>query len=366
MTDRIHSGGQREGEVIKMEQKPEEGSTKNLLISGNDEPKRPPPICPQCGTWNPPGAEFCKKDGVKLPERGRHAKVSHSSQPHPQPAKNAISTARPGSRADGIITPRVYEPPGGTENLTDPMDIEKDRAKDGKEYTAQGKAANSQVPKSRRFLIAVCILLVAVAGGGFYWYLFVRERAAMQHNLERRTYFDNEIATTAPPPGPSQQMTPSATQPVSPPDVSLGPETGNTMGPGKAIDREMKSEGAPAVSRKARRSRERRTGEGVRDEAVKKRAFTAAPAYSRPKNTGNDIQARPKEQAPDRAKIERDINRLLRDSGVGGITAEVSESMTATLKGKVLRNEDRRKALSVAKGFNEVKSVKDVIFVIGP
>jgi osmotically-inducible protein OsmY len=40
--------------------------------------------------------------------------------------------------------------------------------------------------------------------------------------------------------------------------------------------------------------------------------------------------------------------------------------MTATLKGTVHSNKDRSKALSVARGFEGVKSVKDIIFVIEP
>jgi hypothetical protein len=349
-----------------MEQGPEKDSTKNLLFSGNETPRRQPRICPKCGTWNPPDAEFCGKDGVKLPEQGRHARAPHFSQSWSRPAKSVISTARPGTTAHGITTPRVYDTPGGTEDRTDRMEMAKDPERDAKDCTAQGKPVYSQTPKDHLFLITVCILLIAVAGSGFCWRLFIEERAAMQQNLERRANFDKKIDTPASPPDRPQQTGQSVPQPAGPPDVSLAPETRNTVGPEKTIDREMKSESAPAVSRKAIRSRERKASEAVRDEAIKKRSFTAAPTHSQPKNTHDGIRARPKEQPPDRARIEKDINRLLLDSGAGSITAEVSENMTATLKGTVRRNEDRHKALSVAKGFKEVGSVKDVIFVIGP
>ena len=43
---------------------------KDLLFSDDTTIRKLPPICPQCGTWNPPEAKFCKKDGFKLPERG--------------------------------------------------------------------------------------------------------------------------------------------------------------------------------------------------------------------------------------------------------------------------------------------------------
>ncbi len=351
----------------------EKDSIRNLLFSDGGTARRQPRICPQCGTWNPPDAEFCGKDGMKLPEQGRRVRTPLSSQPHSPPSKGVTCTAGPETTSHGIATPRAIDTQLSMKDRTDRMDrtdpteTARGPSKDADDYTApQGKAIYPQTPKDHLLLITVCILLIAVASGGFYWYLFVKERAAMQQNLEMRATLDREIDAPPSPPDRLQQTAPSASQRAGPPDVSPTAETQDTMGPGKAIDSGMKSERAPAVLRKASRGGERKASEAVRDEAIKKRAFAAAPAHGQPKDASDDLRVRPKEEPPDRAKIERDINRLLRDSGVDGITAEVDENMVATFKGTVRRGEDRRKALSAAKGFKDVKVVKDVIFVIRP
>jgi osmotically-inducible protein OsmY len=66
----------------------------------------------------------------------------------------------------------------------------------------------------------------------------------------------------------------------------------------------------------------------------------------------------------DPAKIEGDINRALRNAGMDGITAEVSDNFSVILKGSIGNEEDKNRAIQIAKSFNGIRNVRDRIFVV--
>jgi len=64
------------------------------------------------------------------------------------------------------------------------------------------------------------------------------------------------------------------------------------------------------------------------------------------------------------AKIEGDINRALRNEGLGGVTAAVSDDLEVILKGSVLNSKQKRRAFEITSRFKVVRRIKDWIFVV--
>lgn len=84
-----------------------------------------------------------------------------------------------------------------------------------------------------------------------------------------------------------------------------------------------------------------------------------------PASTISDQPATPPKPARDPAKLEGDINRALRNDGIDGITAQVGDDFTVTLKGSTTSDVDKDLAFGIAQRFKGVKAVKDKIFVVG-
>lgn len=72
---------------------------------------------------------------------------------------------------------------------------------------------------------------------------------------------------------------------------------------------------------------------------------------------------RPQPSAIDPAKLEGDINRALRSQNVNGVSAQVGDDLSVTLKGSGSASEKSR-AIQVVRQFREVRAVKDKIFVV--
>ncbi|MDO8891210.1 MAG: BON domain-containing protein [Sulfurimicrobium sp.] len=68
--------------------------------------------------------------------------------------------------------------------------------------------------------------------------------------------------------------------------------------------------------------------------------------------------------AIDPGKLEGDINRALRNSGAGGVTAQVGDDLSITLKGSAGSPAEKERAMQIARQFKGVRAVKDKIFVV--
>ncbi len=66
----------------------------------------------------------------------------------------------------------------------------------------------------------------------------------------------------------------------------------------------------------------------------------------------------------DPAKLEGQINRALREGGIGGVTAQIGDDFSATLKGAARSTGEKEKAFQIARQFQAVRDVKDQIFVV--
>jgi osmotically-inducible protein OsmY/ribosomal protein L40E len=71
----------------------------------------------------------------------------------------------------------------------------------------------------------------------------------------------------------------------------------------------------------------------------------------------------PSKPSIDIARIERDLNRTLRNRGLGDVYAEVNRDLTVTLKGTVNDPRDKMLASNITESFKEIKSVKNEIKV---
>ena len=68
--------------------------------------------------------------------------------------------------------------------------------------------------------------------------------------------------------------------------------------------------------------------------------------------------------APDPAKLEGEINRALRSRGVGGVSAQVGDDFSITLKGSTTSAAQKDQAFQIARQFKGVGAVKDRVFVV--
>lgn len=98
------------------------------------------------------------------------------------------------------------------------------------------------------------------------------------------------------------------------------------------------------------------TGSPARSTASKPPAITAAATQT----------AAPPAPPPrmDPAKLEGDINRALRSGGLGGVTAQVGDDFSITLKGSATSGNDKNRAFQIARQFRGLTAVKDKIFVV--
>ena len=65
----------------------------------------------------------------------------------------------------------------------------------------------------------------------------------------------------------------------------------------------------------------------------------------------------------DPAKLEGELNRALRSGGVGGVTAQVGDDLSLTLKGSGSAAQ-KETAMRIARNFKDVKRVRDQVFVV--
>ena len=68
--------------------------------------------------------------------------------------------------------------------------------------------------------------------------------------------------------------------------------------------------------------------------------------------------------ARDPAKLEGEINRALRSRGVGGVSAQVGDDFSITLKGSTTSAAQKDQAFQIARQFKGVGAVKDRVFVV--
>jgi osmotically-inducible protein OsmY len=91
----------------------------------------------------------------------------------------------------------------------------------------------------------------------------------------------------------------------------------------------------------------------------------AAPAMPPPPVAKREeAPPQPATARPDPAKLEGEINRALRSGGAGGVTAEVGNDFSVTLKGSATSAAQKERAFQIARQFRNVANLKDRVFVV--
>lgn len=134
------------------------------------------------------------------------------------------------------------------------------------------------------------------------------------------------------------------------------------------LNRQLRNSGLSGVSVKvnADRSAVLRGKVSTAIERVNAQVLVSnSPELSGVRNTIQVIAEPPKTAATiDPAKLEGEINRALRNGGVGSVTAQVADDLSVTLKGSVTSAEQKDRAFQVARRFQARGMPKDRIFVV--
>lgn len=93
-------------------------------------------------------------------------------------------------------------------------------------------------------------------------------------------------------------------------------------------------------------------------------AATVRVAPPAPPQAAASVQAPARTAARDPAKLEGEINRALRSRGVGGVSAQVGDDFSITLKGSTTSAAQKDQAFQIARRFKGVGAVKDRVFVV--
>jgi len=385
----------------------------------NPHPAPPPAhlvICPKCGTANPAGAKFCKKDGVALAgaadnmdlareatektniarDEGLPSPPILATEPPPDQVRQAathIPGAQPASSrsnvviATGVLVALLAAGGGGYWYLAGRNAPTKEVAEAPPTSPASpAPAASTQAMATRQMVDAGVKMILADAGfsktiqpttdGDLAVTLHgsvasEEQRAkvlalaktatgvtAVRDQLEvaQSATAPNEVASGRP------DLAPPST-PAVPPVPSF-----DATGVQQDLNRQLRNSGLSGVSVKVNADRSAVLRGKVSTAKEKEDAqvlVSNSPELSGVRNTIQVI-TEPLQTAAtsDPAKLEGEINRALRNGGVGSVTAQVADDLSVTLKGSVTSAEQKDRAFQVARRFQAKGMPKDRIFVV--
>jgi len=362
-------------------------------------------ICPKCGTPNPLTAKFCKKDGTPLKEEVRPLE-SKEKEVKPEVI---IETKPPEIIAEKEVekpTEKVLEieeqkvkPPVKEE--VKPLTKAEKEIKSEKVVQPQIKEAAPPItavkkepagrPSKTWVWLTIIGVIIIIAGVGSYFY-FSGQPSKKTSEVAIAPEVSKPPEPTKPPEEvvkpsdvtPPPEVRPEVEKPMRPPEPrkEIVPPPMPQAGPAKPpidiikLEREVNTSlrnkglndiyaevdtGLTATLMGTAGSREERD-----------RALGITRSHKEIKEVRDNIRVRevvpPPTPAPppkvDPAKLEGDINRALRNAGLKGINAEVSDDLQVTLKGSVGSAQEKNRAFEIAKTFKNVKRIRDVIFVV--
>jgi len=103
----------------------------------------------------------------------------------------------------------------------------------------------------------------------------------------------------------------------------------------------------------------------VNNEGERTKAVDLAKGHSELKGVINNIRIKQVRTDNRAARIENELNSTLRKRGLNTIYAKVTQDLIAILKGSASSLQDKELALSIARSYRELRSVKDEI-ILGP
>ncbi|MBU2537807.1 MAG: BON domain-containing protein [Proteobacteria bacterium] len=321
-------------------------------VSVESPASTPTKICPQCGAENFATAKFCKRDGYSFDAKPQAAQATQSV---------------PANSPPPVPPPPPSKEPQSSVNSTPPLQTIK---------------SSSKVPII--IGIVVVLLLVAGAGGYFYW---AKKNSGESTNAatEAETTSKPQAKITAPPPAIKSQEQPVVAAP------SPVPSAYDSAQVERGLNQELSAAGLAAVVASVD-DRLRTDLKGtVVSKVEKEKAVGIARGYSGvtgvdatavkivPPKVRSEVpvvtpfstrQPQPVVVPPaalqkrDPAKMEGEIGRNLRVSGINGITAQVSDDFAVTLKGSVRSVAEKDRAFDIARQFGAVGRIKDKVFIV--
>ena len=352
--------------------------------------------CPQCGAENPIGAKFCIKDGYRF--KGIETPASQFA------AKTDINDSPPQSviAVEPVVTvssPERMVPPkpeavrltADVQSETTPPKIPESGEKTLADSSCTAEPISAKTTRregkasSKGLVIGLvgAIAVAAAGAGGYVYWSGNRAERKQPDTVENAPH--PATLLPGPPPATKPSIAESATssspsQPVAPSGVEIAPKVDvariqdeldeRLQRAGFAdIDGSVDTEGSVnvngIVSSKKQKEEVVRLAlsipgvERVNDAELQVAA--PAKAVSAPPRVALTPPSAP---TPDPAKLEGDINRALRNSGVGGVTAQVSDDFSVTLKGSATNTAEKSRAFQITRQFRGVGATHDRIFVV--
>jgi osmotically-inducible protein OsmY/ribosomal protein L40E len=349
-------------------------------------------LCPKCGTENPSGAKFCKKDGFRLADAEMTLPTPsialEDSSPLPMLRTDTLPETAPISSCIPPKQDSVKLTESSDDNTafdarfnrvesheSDADQLQNERTEKSEETVAAtpriDMVRRDSVDGKSRYLInrslilpsVIVLFVVIVVLSG--WYFFNRQSPVAQQPPQGIESIAKSQNQSAPKEQAKPPIDPKHTEPAHP-VKSPGSTKKNATELEMRINSELKEKGVGTISIKIDPDMKGIARGQVNDEATKARGLEIVATYKQLKKVDDRIHVKPQETKVDPAKIEGELNRAFRSAGIGSVTAEVDDTMMATLKGTVQSKQDQEKALSIAKSFRVLQSYKNIIFVIAP
>ena len=368
-------------------------------------------ICPKCGTANAAAAKFCKKDGVALAGGADSVGLADAAtkktniaraeglplppilvtEPPPaqlQQAATPIRGAKPASSrsniviATGIVAVLVAAGGGGYWYLTGRNAPTKAFGEAPPTSPASlAPAASIQATPTRQMVDAGVTMILADAGFSktiqsttdadlvvtLYGSVTSEEQRARVVALAKAA---TGVAAVNDRLDVAQAAPLARSGPNDAPIVQAAPPAPSfdASGVQQDLNRQLRNSGLSGVSVKvnADRSAVLRGKVGTAKEKEDAQILASnSPELSGVRNTIQVIAEPPQTAATiDPAKLEGEINRALRNGGVGSVTAQVADDLSVTLKGSVTSAEQKDRAFQVVRRFQARGMPKDRIFVV--
>lgn len=326
--------------------------------------------CPQCGTENPVSAKFCKNDGYGF--EGTPTPAPFVPQPTPKTENSAPPPNSLPVETSVAVAPPIQKLPSEPETV--------------------GTQTNAAQTSSKGLLIGIASVIAVVATGvGGYRYWSGNQAGPQAPAVQGNTPPPASVATRdTGSAGIGSAPAAPLPQAASPTSIEMAPKVDVTRihkelnqnlqqaGFG-VINASVNTDGSVNLDGMLASKKER--DEVVRlalsqygvervNEAGLRVALPAMPTSAPPLPVVVAPRVPPSAPPaaptfkPDPAKLEGDINRALRSGGIGGVTAQVGDDFSVTLKGSATSIAEKTHAFQITRQFKGVGATRDRVFVV--
>jgi osmotically-inducible protein OsmY/ribosomal protein L40E len=368
-------------------------------------------VCPVCGTRNPETAKFCKKDGAPL--RGSAPAAAPPRTP-PRPPKvwrlqsrsiivaggavlfaiaaltggalywtgyigdrqGAIAqeiNAQLGGKGLGNIKVLVDKQWRATAEGVVASSVEKDLALSLIKEHGQLKEPISDQIRVRPTRAALQAILDKVAADSGWSQVSAQIDDSLttitvggaDFGPEARARLEQAMSSALSAAGTSAQARFVYNAGPAPTDVATPPADGETLA--RALNEQLQAAGLNGVSAQLDTAGKVRLQGAVSSQEQHDRVIQIASSQAGVAGVVDLLQTaapQPATENRDPAKLEGEINRLLRNNGLGGVTAQVADDFSLTLKGSATSAGNKNRAFQLARQFPVKGTPRDKVFIV--